>query len=93
VPGVRLLTVGQLNTYDVLASEHVVFTQAALEQLTGREAAPAKADAPAAKKDAPAAKKDAPAAKKDAPAAEKDAAPAEKDAAPVKKTAEKEDEQ
>jgi large subunit ribosomal protein L4 len=35
VPGIRLLTVGQLNTYDVLASEHVVFTQAALEELTG----------------------------------------------------------
>jgi large subunit ribosomal protein L4 len=35
VPGVRLLAVGQLNTYDVLASEHVVFTQAALEELTG----------------------------------------------------------
>jgi len=89
VPGVRLLTVGQLNTYDVLASEHVVFTQAALEQLTGREAGPAKKEAPA-KKDAPSAKKDAP-AKKDAAPAEQ-AVPAEK-VAPARKTAKKEDEQ
>ena len=79
VPSVRLLAVGQLNTYDVLASEHVVFTQAALEQLTGREAVPAKKDAAPAKKDAPSAKKDAPSAKEDA--------------APAKKTAKKEDEQ
>jgi large subunit ribosomal protein L4 len=39
VPGVRLLTAGQLNTYDVLVSEHVVFTQAALAGFTGRDAA------------------------------------------------------
>ena len=36
VPGVRILAAGQLNTYDVLVSEHVVFTQAALEEFTGR---------------------------------------------------------
>ena len=35
-PGVRLLATGQLNTYDVLASEHIVFTEAALAAFTGR---------------------------------------------------------
>jgi large subunit ribosomal protein L4 len=72
---VRVLTTGQLNTYDVLASDHVVFTHAALAELTGQE--PPAEDAPAkgvpAKDDAAKAKpaaKDAPA--KDAPA--KDAA-------------------
>ncbi len=53
VPGVRLLTVGQLNTYDVLVSEHVVFTQAALAGFTGRDtAAPARKAAAPAKKTA-----------------------------------------
>jgi large subunit ribosomal protein L4 len=45
-PGVRVLATGQLNTYDVLASEHIVFTEAALSAFTGRPApaaAPAKA--------------------------------------------------
>jgi large subunit ribosomal protein L4 len=36
VARVRVLTTGQLNTYDVLASDHVVFTQAALEEFVGR---------------------------------------------------------
>jgi hypothetical protein len=43
---VRVLATGQLNTYDVLASEHIVFTEAALSAFTGRPApaaAPAKA--------------------------------------------------
>ncbi|MGP8000306.1 MAG: 50S ribosomal protein L4 [Streptosporangiaceae bacterium] len=44
VPAVRLLSVGQLNTYDVLVSEHVVFTQAALDEFTGRAAAARKED-------------------------------------------------
>jgi large subunit ribosomal protein L4 len=63
---VRVLTTGQLNTYDVLASDHVVFTHAALAEFTGQEPPPE--DAPA--KDAPA-KDDAAKAKpaaKDAPA-------------------------
>src|SRR6266700_3417593 len=34
-PGVRVLATGQLNTYDVLASDHVVFTQAALDEFVG----------------------------------------------------------
>ena len=39
-PGVRLLATGQLNTYDVLASEHIVFTEAALSAFTGQPVAP-----------------------------------------------------
>jgi len=42
-PGVRLLATGQLNTYDVLASDHIVFTEAALSAFTGQPATPAKA--------------------------------------------------
>ena len=38
VPEVHVLTSGQLNTYDVLASDDVVFTQAALEEFTARAA-------------------------------------------------------
>jgi large subunit ribosomal protein L4 len=36
VPGVRILATDQLNTYDVLASEYVVFTHAALSAFVGR---------------------------------------------------------
>jgi len=36
VPGVRILATDQLNTYDVLASEHVVFTHPALSVFVGR---------------------------------------------------------
>ena len=82
--GVRVLVSGQLNTYDVLASDHVVFTHAALSEFTGQE--PPADDAPA--KDAPAkddAAKAKPAAKdaeaKDAEAkAPAKAKPAAKDA-------------
>jgi large subunit ribosomal protein L4 len=35
-PRVRVLVTGQLNTYDVLASDHVVFTQAALSEFVAR---------------------------------------------------------
>ncbi|HXZ75205.1 MAG TPA: 50S ribosomal protein L4, partial [Streptosporangiaceae bacterium] len=44
-PSVRVLATGQLNTYDVLASDHVVFTHAALAEFTGQE--PPADDAPA----------------------------------------------
>src|ERR1700722_2406608 len=56
--GVRLLATGQLNTYDVLASEHIVFTAAALSAFTGQPeaAAPAPAPASATKASKPAAK-------------------------------------
>ena len=36
VPGARVLDSGQLNTYDVLASDHVVFTEPALGEFVGR---------------------------------------------------------
>ncbi|HEV2375549.1 MAG TPA: 50S ribosomal protein L4 [Streptosporangiaceae bacterium] len=36
VPQVRVLTSGQLNTYDVLVSDHVVFSRAALDEFTAR---------------------------------------------------------
>ena len=36
IPRVRVLASGQLNTYDVLASDHVVFTQAALAEFVAR---------------------------------------------------------
>jgi large subunit ribosomal protein L4 len=36
VPGARVLDSGQLNTYDVLASDHLVFTEAALGEFVGR---------------------------------------------------------
>jgi large subunit ribosomal protein L4 len=36
VAGLRVLDSGQLNTYDVLASDHVVFTQAALGEFVTR---------------------------------------------------------
>jgi large subunit ribosomal protein L4 len=50
--GVHMLTAGQLNTYDVLATDHVVFTHAALSEFTGQE--PPAEDAPAKAKAAPA---------------------------------------
>jgi large subunit ribosomal protein L4 len=36
VPGVHVLTEDQLNTYDVLASDHVVFTEQALAAFVAR---------------------------------------------------------
>src|SRR5262249_18309444 len=54
--GVPVPATGQLNTYDVLVSAHIVFTQAALSEFTGKapaEEAPAE-DAPV--EDAPKAK-------------------------------------
>ena len=40
VPGVHLLSAGQLNTYDVLVSDHVVFTEAALDDFLTRAGFP-----------------------------------------------------
>jgi large subunit ribosomal protein L4 len=42
VAAVHVLTEDQLNTYDVLASDHVVFTEQALEAFVSRSAIPAK---------------------------------------------------
>jgi large subunit ribosomal protein L4 len=84
--GVRVLVSGQLNTYDVLASDHVVFTHAALSEFTGQEPpaddAPAKDDA--AKDDAAKAKPAAKAAAKDAEAKAAPAKDEDAEAAPAK---------
>ena len=45
VPGVRVLAEGQLNTRDVLVSDHVVFTQEALDGFVARTTATAGAAA------------------------------------------------
>jgi large subunit ribosomal protein L4 len=46
VPGVHVLALDQLNTYDVLASDHVVFTEDALSALLARWAGPGGHSAP-----------------------------------------------
>jgi large subunit ribosomal protein L4 len=43
LPNVHILDFGQLNTYDVLVSDDVVFTQAAFERFVAGPAASAKA--------------------------------------------------
>jgi large subunit ribosomal protein L4 len=43
--GVRVLDAGQLNTYDVLVSDHVVFTQSALSEFVNRGGAATEAPA------------------------------------------------
>jgi large subunit ribosomal protein L4 len=48
VPGVHLIASGQLNTYDVLVSDHVVFTESALAGFIARTGAGPAADGPAA---------------------------------------------
>ncbi len=71
---VHVLAVDQLNTYDVLCADDVVFTKAALEQFVGAEVTgdadkPAKSDKPADKADQSAkADKNAKADPADAPA-------------------------
>ena len=96
IPRVRVLDCGQLNTYDVLACDHVVFTQAALAEFVARTGGgelvtvdkPAAKPARAAKpKDAeePAAKP-ARAAKPKAAAEEPAAKPAKAPASRARKT-------
>ena len=83
---VRVLTTGQLNTYDVLASDHVVFTHAALAEFTGQE--PPADDAPAkddtAKDDAAKAKPAAKSAAEDTEAKDAEAKAAPAKAVPAK---------
>ena len=95
---VQVLASGQLNTYDVLATDYVVFTHAALSEFTGQEPpaddAPAKDDA--AKNDAAKAKPAAKAAAKDAgaksaPAKDEDSKGASAKAKPATKDAPAED--
>jgi large subunit ribosomal protein L4 len=71
VPNVHILAVDQLNTYDVLLSDDVIFTKGAYDAFVGVEAEVAPAEEASEKK--PAAKK---AAKKAAPKAEKVEEPA-----------------
>jgi large subunit ribosomal protein L4 len=81
---VRVLATSQLNTYDVLASDHVVFTQAALSEFTGQAASAEDATAKdATAKNATA--KDAPAKDAEATGTGTTAKPAAKDA-PAKDT-------
>jgi large subunit ribosomal protein L4 len=47
VHGVHLIASGQLNTYDVLVSDHVVFTESALAAFVARSGAGPAADRPA----------------------------------------------
>jgi large subunit ribosomal protein L4 len=93
IPSVHILEPGQLNTYDVLISDDVVFTKGALEAFVGGELAVSEAPeaTPAKKAEAkPAAKKAA--AKKAVPAADESAADvtddtADDDAKPAAKKA------
>lgn len=71
VPNVHLLAVDQLNTYDVLLSDDVIFTSAAYHAFVGETAVEAEVEAKPAKK----------AAKKAAPKAEKVEEPAADEAA------------
>jgi large subunit ribosomal protein L4 len=81
VRGVHLLDSGQLNTYDVLVSDHVVFTQTALDQFLTRSGFPGAVqveDAGAAKpKQAAKPKKAAKSEKADEPAEADEAEEAE----------------
>ena len=89
--GVRVLPTGQLNTRDVLVSDYVVFTQAALSEFiahgTGTELVEVPATAPAKDKPAAAAKP----ATADKPAASGKPAVAEKPAAAAKPAAKSKD--
>jgi large subunit ribosomal protein L4 len=84
VPHARVLDSGQLNTYDVLACDHVVFTQAALAEFVARtggelvtvEKPAAKAAKPAAEEGEEPAAEPARAAKAAKPAAEEGEEPA-----------------
>jgi large subunit ribosomal protein L4 len=75
VRGVHLLDSGQLNTYDVLVSDHVVFTQAALDQFLTRSGFPGVVQVADAKTAKPA--KTAKKAKADKPAEADEAEEAE----------------
>ena len=87
IPRVRVLDSGQLNTYDVLACDHVVFTQAALAEFVARTGGGelVTVDKPAAK---PARAAKPKAAAKDTDDAEEPAAkPAKAPASRARKTA------
>jgi large subunit ribosomal protein L4 len=88
---VHILEPGQLNTYDVLVSDDVVFTRGALVEFLGGDAEITEVEAPvkkAAAKKAPA-KKAAPKVVEEADAEDEAAEPVEAAAEPVKKAAAK----
>jgi len=89
IPRVRVLDTGQLNTYDVLASDHVVFTQAALAEFVARTGGGelVTVDKPAAKPKPKAAAEDGEDAAKPATRAAKPKAAAEDAEAPAAKPA------
>jgi large subunit ribosomal protein L4 len=94
-PGVRLLATGQLNTYDVLASEHIVFTEAALSAFTGQPVSPRTDKAEAPKRRAAKPKPKAGATDTAEPAGESAAQPADEaqPTAPRRRTTPKEGEE
>ena len=51
MPGVHLLAPGQLNTYDVLVSDDVVFTEAALAEFVARTGSGQASPEPAERQD------------------------------------------
>jgi large subunit ribosomal protein L4 len=92
--GVHLLDPGQLNTYDVLVSDHVVFLQAALDTFVARATGqPLATDAPKQDADEPAAAASDPAADEPASADTAEAKPAPKARATRAKAAKQEDEE
>lgn len=88
VPEVHLITADQLNTYDVLCSDDIIFTQAALDAFVSPRADQSDAPADAAKADAP-----ADAAKEAAVRPEKAQKPAKAEKAPKAEKAGKEGDQ
>jgi large subunit ribosomal protein L4 len=100
-PGIRLLAADQLNTYDVLVAEHLVFTQAALDAFVSRtspgttttpsaSAAPKAGGTPASGRTAKAGNEPGSGGASEAADAEASAAPKRR---PAKAAAPKEDEQ
>jgi large subunit ribosomal protein L4 len=76
VPNVHILAVDQLNTYDVLLSDDVIFTKGAYDAFVGADAVEVE-EKPAEKTAAKAAKKAAPKAEKAEPADEADSTEAD----------------
>ncbi|QZY28637.1 50S ribosomal protein L4 [Nocardioides coralli] len=71
-PEVHIVAVDQLNTYDVLAADDVVFTKGAYDAFVGKAEGSAPAAAPATQEAAPSAEKAAPSAEKDTAATEEE---------------------
>ena len=87
IPSVHILEPGQLNTYDVLISDDVVFTKGALDAFLGGEVAVTEAPVEVTKEPAKKAPAKKAAAKKAAPAAEEAGEDADAADKPVAKKA------